>query len=298
MKKIITVIFVLLFATRAVAADWQVLLTPHALDALETDVTVIDIRAPSQFEAGHLEGALNAPYASWSGPRENPGAVPSDADLTARLQSLGLSVETPVVVNYAGTSQIGFGAAARVYWTLKSAGLTRIAILNGGHAAWERAGLPVTTAAVAASPSDDQFALSDRWRISTNEILDVVNGKARAQIIDARPYEFLEGMNQHDAALEAGTIAGAANIEQSIWFTPEAPGALHISSPRQAANVARQAGVELAARLTLASFCDTGRLSATNWFVLSELAGIDGVKLYPESMVGWTRAGLETVVLE
>ena len=32
--------------------------------------------------------------------------------------------------------------------------------------------------------------------------------------------------------------------------------------------------------------------AATNWFALSELAGIENVKLYPESLVGWSHAGL------
>lgn len=32
---------------------------------------------------------------------------------------------------------------------------------------------------------------------------------------------------------------------------------------------------------------------ATNWFALSELAGIDNVKLYPESMAGWSNAGYD-----
>ncbi len=40
------------------------------------------------------------------------------------------------------------------------------------------------------------------------------------------------------------------------------------------------------------SFCNTGHWAATNWFVLSEVLGQKDVKLYPESMVGWSRAGL------
>ncbi len=40
------------------------------------------------------------------------------------------------------------------------------------------------------------------------------------------------------------------------------------------------------------SFCNTGHWAATNWFALSEMAGVKGVRLYPESMVGWTGAGL------
>ena len=41
----------------------------------------------------------------------------------------------------------------------------------------------------------------------------------------------------------------------------------------------------------LVSFCNTGHWAATNWFALSELAGVEGVKLYPESMVDWANSG-------
>ena len=41
----------------------------------------------------------------------------------------------------------------------------------------------------------------------------------------------------------------------------------------------------------LVSFCNTGHWAATNWFALSELAELGDVKLYPESMVGYSNAG-------
>jgi thiosulfate/3-mercaptopyruvate sulfurtransferase len=40
------------------------------------------------------------------------------------------------------------------------------------------------------------------------------------------------------------------------------------------------------------SFCNTGHWAATNWFVLSEVLGQKDVKLYPESVVAWSHAGL------
>ena len=40
------------------------------------------------------------------------------------------------------------------------------------------------------------------------------------------------------------------------------------------------------------SFCNTGHWAATNWFVLSELLGHKSIKLYPESVVDWSNAGL------
>jgi thiosulfate/3-mercaptopyruvate sulfurtransferase len=40
------------------------------------------------------------------------------------------------------------------------------------------------------------------------------------------------------------------------------------------------------------SFCNSGHWAATNWFVLSEVLGQPDVKLYPESLVGWSQADL------
>ena len=53
--------------------------------------------------------------------------------------------------------------------------------------------------------------------------------------------------------------------------------------------VAAQAG---AADAPAVSFCNTGHWAATNWFVMSEIAGNKEVKLYPESIVGWSKSPL------
>ena len=63
------------------------------------------------------------------------------------MQSLGIDAATPVVVVYEGSNSTDFGAAARVYWTLKAAGVKNLSILNGGVKAWRAANLPLTTEA-------------------------------------------------------------------------------------------------------------------------------------------------------
>jgi thiosulfate/3-mercaptopyruvate sulfurtransferase len=39
---------------------------------------------------------------------------------------------------------------------------------------------------------------------------------------------------------------------------------------------------------TIVSYCNTGHWAATNWFVMSEVLGLDNVRLYDGSMVEWT----------
>ncbi|MEM7090614.1 MAG: rhodanese-like domain-containing protein [Pseudomonadota bacterium] len=296
MRSFLMVLSVLLIAVQAQAAEWKRLIEAADLAALTEQVTILDIRAPAKYAAGHVPGALNAPYPTWRGPRSNPGRALDDDALTDRLQSLGLTPGDAVVVTYQGTSATDFGSAARVYWTLKSAGLRRIAILNGGVTAWQQAGKPLSNVLVTAPPSTAEFTLADDWMITREGVRAVVDGRADAQIVDARPLPFLKGKRKHSAAKAAGTIEGAAQVTHSTWFAGN--GKNRISSAADVIRLAREAGVEDGTRRPVASFCNTGHWAATNWFALSELAGIENVKLYPESMVGWTNADQPTVVTE
>ena len=130
----------LAFAVLATAfhASWaaQPLLTPAELSAQQAQAgapRVIDIRDPATYSAQHIPGAVNAPYGKWRGPASNPGELLDAPKLTELAQSLGLTASTHAVIVSTGADATDFGAAARVYWTLKAAGLHRLSILDGGH---------------------------------------------------------------------------------------------------------------------------------------------------------------------
>ncbi|MFK7945433.1 MAG: sulfurtransferase [Paracoccaceae bacterium] len=284
----IAAIAALAITGQAVAAEWKKLMEPADLAIVAEEAVILDIRSPKYFERGSIKGALNAPYGSWRGPKDNPGQPLSNADLTERLQSLGLDRTDKVVVVYHGANDTDFGSAARVYWTLKSAGLTELAILNGGLVNWVQAGNSLSTEFGIAERSTETFALSSDWMMTREQVRAVVDGNADAQIIDARPMPFLKGKVKHPAAKAAGTLEGAAQITHSTWFDKEQP--RQVSPADRVAALAKASGVEDGQSRPIASFCNTGHWAATNWFALSELAGIENVKLYPESMVGWTKA--------
>ncbi len=58
------------------------------------------------------------------------------AELEKLIGELGIDEDDHVVMVPAGVSFTDFGAAARVYWTLKVAGLTNASVLDGGYEAW------------------------------------------------------------------------------------------------------------------------------------------------------------------
>ena len=275
-------------AFAASAVDLEPLVSPAELEQIRADADplILDIRGDGYAE-GHIRGAVHAPYPSFRGPAENPGQLLTDEELTELLQSLGITFDRPTVVVHQGSDETDFGAAARVYWTLKSAGVSEIAILNGGMNAWTSDGArEISTEPVALRPSNVQVTFSDEWLATQEDVLAVVEGETEATLVDARPEAFWAGEESHQAAARPGTLPQSEYFTHTGWFS-SGPAIVDASTAR---TLAEQNG--FTEDETLISFCNTGHWAATNWFALSELAGVENVKLYPESMVGWSNAGL------
>lgn len=284
-KPLLASLAVLALSTNAWAN--QPLLTPADLQSGLTagNVRIIDIRDAKAYGANHIPGSLNAPYAKWRGPAENPGELPPLKKLTELLQSLGLTPETHAVVVSSGANDTDFGAAARVYWTLKVLGLHKLSVLNGGVKAWQSSGFPLNNQTVSVQRSNFTPTVNERLLVTREELLKEM-GKASSVLLDARPTEFFQGKTRHDAAKVAGTLEGAVNVSHSIWFKPGTSLLVDASQAKALASANNLAQTDK----TVVSFCNTGHWAATNWFVLSELVGDRDVKLYAGSMVDWTQA--------
>lgn len=264
----------------------QPLLTPDQLQPLlqQADVRLIDIRDPKAFEAGHIDKAANAPYGKWRGPATNPGELPDTAKLVALVQSLGLTPSTHAIVISSGVDATDFGAMARVYWTLKSLGLKELSIVNGGMKAWEAAGKPVGKTQTQIVASNYAPTFDANWLATQQDVgkhIDLSN----AALVDSRPDAFYQGKTRAPAAKLSGTLPGAQQLDFNQWFVPGT--ALFVDAGKAkdiATRVQRQQGQDMVA------FCNTGHWAATDWFGLSEMAGLPNVKLYAGSMVDWTQS--------
>lgn len=265
---------------QAQPADWTPLLEPEQLNRLlqrHDEIRVLQVTG--DYNAGHIDGALNAPYARFRGPANNAGQLPPLQDLQALVSELGLNISTPVVLVHQGNSASDMGAATRVYWTLKSLGLQHLAILNGGLLGWREASLPVTQIPASVEPSSFNPQWQDTWRISTATLETQIN-RNNLNLIDARPLAFYLG--EQATAARPGTLPGADNITYETWFDGNRMKPL---SELQGLFASQLPSADAAP----VSFCNTGHWASINWFVMSELAGIPDTRLYAESMVEWAQ---------
>ena len=257
-----------------------------ALDA--SDLRIVDARfalndpaaGRQAYQVSHLPGAVHADLnqdlsdLGRSGHGRHP--LPDATVFAQRLGEWGIGPQDRVVVYDAGDGSM---AAARLWWMLKLMGHARVAVLDGGLAAWRALGLP----------EDDQPAHPTRRTpypagfdlraiVSSDEVLARL-GDAPGWLLDARAAERFRG-DVEPIDPVAGHVPGAVNrpfVQQLENGRFKAPAAL-----RQA--LAPLVGDRAADEMVV--MCGSG-VTACHLALALAAAGWPGVRVFADSWSGW-----------
>jgi thiosulfate/3-mercaptopyruvate sulfurtransferase len=252
----------------------------------DPNVVVLDIRPAADgadvYQKGHIPGAIHGDYdkAGWRVERGGvPFLLPTVPELEKLIGELGIDEDTHVVVVPAGQNYSDFGAGARVYWTLKVAGLAKVSILDGGHAGWIAQQNPVDGGPSKPSPKIFTATLNKSLMAEAADV-QKIEQSGGATLIDSRPATFFAGKQKAPASKAYGHIPGAVNVDSATFYDGKTN---RLKPQAQLASIAATlpGGPAVA-------YCNTGHWAATDWFVLSELLGRTDVRLYYGSMVDWT----------
>jgi thiosulfate/3-mercaptopyruvate sulfurtransferase len=245
----------------------------------DPQIVVIDVRSGAPvYDGGHIPGAVHSDYdkAGWRVSRNGVLQPPNQAELEKLIGETGIDEDSHVIVVPAGVSATDFGAAARVYWTLKMAGHPAVSILDGGFAAWRAAAYAIDSSKVVPAPKIFTARLDERLLAQ----LTAMENNEHATLVDARPASYFDGKEKATASKAYGHIPGAINLDSASFYDP----ATNRLRPKD--QLAR-----IAAKLPtgpVVTYCNTGHWAATDWFVLSAVLGRPDVRLYPGSMVEWS----------
>jgi thiosulfate/3-mercaptopyruvate sulfurtransferase len=260
-------------------------LNEHLHDA---GLVVLDVRSAidgggsKAYLAAHIPGSVHTDYdhPGWRVTVHNvPFMLPSMLEIQDLIGNLGIDEKTHVVVVPAGVHVTDFGSAARVYWTLKVAGVPNVSILDGGFAAWKAAGLAVESGA-GHQPSPKMLAVDgDEGPLAKLADVEKIERAGGATLIDARPASFFTGKEKGKKVAVYGHIPGAIELDSGEFYDARAN---RLKSRSELASIAARIPTG-----PLVTYCNTGHWSATDWFVLHELLGRKDVKVYDGSMVEW-----------
>lgn len=254
------------------------------------DVLIVDCRFeladPGSGERAYLDGHIpGAVYASLDRElsdlsRQADGLGRHPLPLAAALsQSLSRWGWQPGmrVVSYDAAG--GALAAARLWWLLRLIGETRVAVLDGGFAAWQAAKLPLEKGAAAAAPLASAVALTYAASQLALDPLALAEGRSDV-LLDARaPPRYRGDVEPLDRV--AGHVPGALNRP----FTDNlgSDGRFKSADQLRAEFVALTGAADPA---RVVHMCGSGVTACHNVLAM-EVAGLTGSRLYPPSWSGW-----------
>lgn len=259
-----------------VSPDW---LYEHLEDS---HIVIVDCRfvlgQPAQgydaYLEGHIPGALYFHLEhDLSGPKEAHGGrhpLPDSEELVRLFSQAGIDQETTVIA-YDGQDM---AYASRLWWLLRYHGHEKVAVLNGGIAAWKSAGYPVSQEIP--SPKARTFIprIQDDMLVTIDQVKERT---ASSSLIDSRAGERYRG-EVETIDPKAGHIPGAVhyfykdNLAADGTMLPEAQ--------------LKQRFVPLADNDEIIVYCGSGVTACVNLLAL-HLAGRPDAKLYAGSWSDW-----------
>lgn len=254
----------------------DVLITPQQLhDAQSDKLLIVDLSSSENFLQGHIPNAVHvAPSLIMAGTKPAPGKLPNEQQLTALMQSIGFTGKEHVVCyDDAGSSWAG-----RFIWLLDVLGHEHSSLLDGGLAAWQKAGFDVSTKVKPVTVSDYQAkitntdVLADKQEITDN--LDNPN----ATVWDVRSLEEYTGVKV--LAERGGHIPNAVHLEWTRMHGDDGK----LADKQTLQNLLASHGFE--GDKTIYTHCQSHRRSGLSYFVGKKLFNLN-IKAYPGSWSEW-----------
>ncbi len=208
-----------------VGTDW---LAAHLRDA---DLRVLDCTfllppAPEMqraaFSAAHISGATLFDIEAVSDHTSSlPHMLPTAADFAAAVGALGISNAHHVVlyddVAVPGATPAG---AARVWWTFRAFGHTRVSVLDGGLGKWRAEGRATTAIPTAIAPTLFRATLHPELVRSRAQVKANLSSSL-AQVVDARSAGRFQGLDPEPRpGLRRGHIPGSLNLPFATLLDP------------------------------------------------------------------------------
>ena len=246
------------------------LIEPSALNGELPKYVVLDARPKSEWQAGHITGALSFSWENFTRTDEQgvPFRVLPPQEMASALGAMGIDEKTSIVIY--GDADKSWGGEGWAVWTLAWLGHAgSVRILNGGIQAWRNGGLTATSDA----PKNREkiaylYKLAPRWDISTAEI---EQRKSPMVLIDTR--STMEWM--------LGKIPGAIHIEWTKFYTSPDRRPLDAAAFRQ---LLKDHGIDTGKPIVY--YCRGGVRSGYAWMV-HQLAGLPDARNYEGGMEAW-----------
>ncbi len=230
------------------------------------------------YALGHIPGAshvsLDDDLSATSGPGRHP--LPDRARFAGTLGALGIGPDSPVVCY----DDRGGAIASRMWWMLRWVGHSSVAVLDGGFAAWEAEGRPVSTVVPAHPQVEYEPADALMPTIAREEL---ARSLGDVTLLDAR-----DGVRYRGESEPIDPVAGHIPTARSAPYDGNLDTGHRFLRPDVLRR--RYLGLGVGIDGDTVVYCGSG-VTACHDVLAIEIAGLGTASLYPGSWSDWCRAG-------
>jgi len=234
----------------------------------DTSLRILDIRNDEKYLSGHLPEAVQLWFPEVTvNINSVPGFVAPPETVAEAMSQRGIDSDTEVIV-YGDTGAIW---AARMFWVLEYHGHTNVRVLNGGFPFWNDSFLPLALGRAEAEAKTFVPNIQSQKRVDADWVLNHLDDP-NVVFVDARETE----------TYNRGHVPGAISkpwLDNIDWETERFKSLDVLESRFTESGISKD--------LTVISYCQTGVLSAQNFFTFRML-GYPDVRLYDGSFADWS----------
>ena len=205
-----------------------------------------------------------------------PHMLPPTDEFATKVGALGIG-DNDLVIVY---DTIGTTGAARIWWTFRAMGHTRVSVLDGGMPKWLAEGREVTAEVAAVAPKQRSARRQAALVRSREDMLANIESKAE-QVVDARSAgRFNASEPEPRAGMRGGHIPNSMNVPFPAVIREDRT----FKTPDEVRAIFAGAGVNLEAPIT--TTCGSGVTASTLALALFQ-AGVEDVAVYDGSWSEW-----------
>ena len=310
MKKVlgsVAVSALLAMSAMAIEAPGNHMVDAEWLKAHMAEVVIVDVRKKG-FDKGHIKGAVHwskkdfreGRYYSKITQKAIPGYIGSPLTFQRTMRKSGVNNDSLVIFYSDGKKSKDFRDGALADLTCEFYGFPNVAILDGGFAAWSKAGGAVDTEKT--RPAKGNFSFEGRTFnqnvIATGEDVDEAVWTGAYQTVDANGKQTStkdkpKGSHWYGTAKDPrrakeGHLPGAKAMHTKV-LAVQKDGVWYVGDKAHATAAFQKAGVD--PKKPIIWYCNTGHLISGNWFVAKYVLGMKDAdnRAYNGSMADYTR---------
>lgn len=250
------------------------------------NIVILDVGAFTHYEKGHIPGAVQA-FGPWQ--KMNASFVgfmmPTVDELNRMIRSYGVNNDTFVILYDEGITAQDTCKSARALWTLHTLGHDKVAILDGGFAAWEQADKPVSKEPAVPMPGNFTGKMVPS-KLATLAEVEKALRSPDVVFVDNRGADEDFGHEKRSEIKRYGHLPNSRLWPASyvtnagINFSPS-----FMREMSEIQQMAKGVGIPADKNTVIITYSNHGLQAAMGYYVLHDLLGYKNVKLFDGSIL-------------